>query len=126
MKKWMAVGMLAVMMTFSAGCNLSPEANDRNATASWAYEFVVWDGQTYEILNEEVGKDRLDQELGTIKRSVAGMDANKEGESYTKQDGDSNRLPVGAKVYQLKGTDKAEAIAVEENGVYKKAVLADK
>ncbi|MGM7683230.1 hypothetical protein ACSVDA_13860 [Cytobacillus sp. Hm23] len=79
---------------------------------SWAYEFVVWKGYTYEVLDEVV--TNVGRKIGKVTRYS-------DMESYSGNF--SNAYKEGTKYYAIQGISTDEAIAVQvEDGVYKKAV----
>lgn len=81
----------------------SAPAGAMTSSASWAYEFVAYNGGTYVVSPEEVAA--IGKELGEVT-------------AYSDREGTyagnfSNRYPVGTKYYEIEGTDPSEAIAVE-------------
>ncbi|WP_213583531.1 hypothetical protein [Paenibacillus sp. J2TS4] len=82
--------------------------------ASWAYSFVVYNGNIYVITQEEVEEDQLKRKIGQVT-------------SYTDREGTyrgnfSNTFPKGTQYYEINGVDVSEAIAVKtEKAVYIKA-----
>ena len=88
-----------------AGCT----ANTSNSTYPNA---LAWDNISYGLSVTEVSKDELGNQLGEVKRIKYPMPI---------ENGDANTTPVGSKIYQIKGIDIKEAIAVENNGKTYKA-----
>lgn len=58
--------------------------------------------------------DNIGNQLGEVKR---------ESEVMPKANEEANDTPVGSKLFEIKGIDPSEAIAVEINGIYQKATL---
>ncbi|WP_342567210.1 hypothetical protein MKY09_17600 [Psychrobacillus sp. FSL K6-4046] len=82
------------------------------AMASWAYQFVVWDGDVYIITEENV--EKIGKEIGHVTKY-----SDREG---TYSGNFSNTFPKGTKYYEIVEVDPEEAIAVEsEVGIYVKA-----
>ncbi|WP_058308214.1 hypothetical protein [Gracilibacillus massiliensis] len=98
----------AVSLTILIGITL--HANIILAT-SWVYPFVVWEGYTYEVLDEKITD--VDEEIGSVTRY---------SDMETYSGNFSNTYKKGTKYYAIQGIDTAKAIAVEvEDGIYKKA-----
>lgn len=92
-----------IILTLLLGCNQSSQ--------DWAFNFVVWNGDIYEI-DESVTVD-AENEIDTV-------------EKYVEQEGNytgvfSNFLPKGSKIYKIKEKNTDEVIAVEVNGIYVEA-----
>lgn len=78
---------------------------------SWAYIFVVWDGQTYEVTNDKVSA--VGEQLGQV---TSYSDMWPQGGNF------SNHYPEGTKYFEIEGISPSEAIAVKVGiGHYKKA-----
>lgn len=72
---------------------------------------IVWDSIKYGVSQTEVSKDELGKQLGEIKRIK---------EPMTIENGDSNCISIGSKIFEIKGIDTKEVLAIEENGkIYK-------
>ena len=80
---------------------------------TWLYSFVVWDGNTYIVQEEEVTD--VEKEIGHVTRHS----------SYDSYGGNfSNSYKEGTKYFSIKGVSTEEAIAVEtKKGIYLKAVF---
>lgn len=87
---------------------------------SWAYPFVVWKGNVYEVKQEEIlDESSLGKVIGKVNVEADDMT----GEYY----GDaSNYYKKGTKYYEIKGVPTAEAIAVEDGEHWVKAVYVHK
>jgi hypothetical protein len=83
----------------------------KQSFAKWAYLFVVYDGYTY-VLSEESVTD-IDKEIGEVTKY-----SDYEG---TYSGNFSNIYPRGTKYYSIKGISTDKAIAVADQGHYKKA-----
>lgn len=81
---------------------------------SWAYSFVVWKGNVYEVTDETVTE--IGRNIGEVKRMADDMTGEYFGDA-------SNMYPKGTKYYEIKGVSTKEAIAVEvKEKIYKKAM----
>jgi hypothetical protein len=84
--------------------------------ASWAYEFVRVDNQSYQLTNEEVDKEIVGEFIGEVKRNIVDADTN----PYLNEENfDSNSLSTGTNLY--KNSDDKESIIYEINEQYFKA-----
>ncbi|MFJ5714410.1 hypothetical protein [Neobacillus sp. NPDC093127] len=80
--------------------------------ASWVNLFVVWDGYTYVVSDENVTE--IDKEIGHVTK-YSDMEGTYSGNF-------SNIFKKGTKYYSIKGISTDEAIAIQEkDGKYKKA-----
>ncbi|WP_235822738.1 hypothetical protein [Cytobacillus massiliigabonensis] len=84
----------------------------------WAYPFVVWNGNVYEVTDEKVGD--IGDVIGKVRRGTNDMTGEYFGDA-------SNMYPKGTKYYEVTGISPKIAIAVEvgEN-VWHKAVFIHK
>ena len=84
---------------------------------SWAYSFVVWNGNVYEVTDEKVAENEIGKSIGEVKTTPNDMT----GEYY----GDaSNDFPKGTKYYQINSVSTDIAIAVEvKANEYQKATF---
>lgn len=72
---------------------------------------IAWDNTSYGVSKTEVSKDDIGKQLGEIKRKK---------EPVPIKNGDANDASVGSKLFEIKGIDIKEAVAIERNGkVYK-------
>jgi hypothetical protein len=62
---------------------------------------------------EPITQNKMGNQIGVVKRLVQIM---------PKANEESNDAPVGSKLFEIKGIDSSEAIAVEINGKYRKAI----
>lgn len=87
---------------------------------TWAYGFVVWDGNVYEVKDEEfLQEDEVGEVIGEVETQADDMTGAHYGNA-------SNYYPIGTKYYEITGTATSEAIAVEVDGQWLKAVYAHK
>lgn len=87
---------------------------------SWAYPFVVWDGKLYEVKQEGiVPENDIAEAIGQVKTAADDMTGDYYGNA-------SNYYEKGTVYYALKGVSPDEAIAVDADGVYVKAVYIQK
>lgn len=106
---------ISLALTFLSGCGSKETKGQHTATtASWAFEFVVWDGDAYAVSHEKKEIKKVGKEIGSVTQF-----SNKEG---TYSDGFSNKFPVGTKLYELQGVDPKKSIAIGlQDGTYIKA-----
>lgn len=104
-----------ILLTFLlSGCGNPVDTPGAKSSADWAYWFVVWNGDVYEILEEEIKPDIIDKEIGEVKQysDVEGIYGN----------GFSNKYPAGTKLFSVKGIERSDYIAIQiEGGIYIKA-----
>lgn len=87
---------------------------------SWAYPFVAWNGNVYEVKEEEILQEsEVGEIIGEVKTQADDMTGNYYGDA-------SNLYPIGTKYYEIAGTPTSEAIAVEVDGELLKAEYAHK
>ena len=79
---------------------------------SWAFQFVVWDGYIYQLSDEYV--EDVDDEIGEVTK-YSDMEGAYSGNF-------SNVYEKGTKYYAMQGISTEEAIAIEEEGKYRKAI----
>ena len=85
-------------------------------SVSWAYVFVVWEGNVYEVKQDE---SIADSEIGEVIGKVKTKSNDRTGSYY----GDaSNYYSKGTKYYEMKGVSTADAIAIKDGGQWVKAV----
>lgn len=97
-----SVVIFAVLVVI-AGCS---------SRADWNSVFVVWNGYMYEVSDEYV--DEIDEEIGQVTKY-----SDREG---TYAGNFSNKYSKGTKLYSIKGINTDEAIAIDEEGKYRKAI----
>ncbi|MDZ5473106.1 hypothetical protein SM124_15410 [Bacillus sp. 31A1R] len=82
---------------------------------SWAYPFVVWKGNVYEVLEDKIPKSKVGKSIGKVKTKANERTGNYFGDA-------SNYYSKGTKYYEIEGTSTDQSIAVEvEVGVWQKA-----
>lgn len=85
---------------------------------SWAYPFVVWKGNVYEVTDENV--TGVGKVIGEVKSRPNDQTGDYIGDA-------SNMYPIGTKYYEINGISPSEALAVEvDEGKWKKAVFVHK
>jgi hypothetical protein len=109
----------------------------------WTSPYVIYNNRKYEILaRDSIPGSRVGKELGNLKNYLI-SNGSDEG-LFEEADGDiilngvdvtsliktgrywySNYLHQGAKIYELKWSSTEKAIVVNDNGIYKRAVIAD-
>lgn len=90
----------------AAGC--SDQNKDSNSSSSYP-SAIAWNNILYGLSIEEVSTEEIGKEIGKIKRRTTPM---------PKKNGDSNDLPIGSILYEIKGKDPNEVIAVKVNDKY--------
>lgn len=78
---------------------------------------VVWNHNLYGLGGESIALDQIGVQIGEVKRQIHPM---------PKKDGDSNSLPAGTRLYEVKGVSTGESIAVERDGTMTKARYINK
>ncbi|MEZ7173083.1 hypothetical protein [Sporosarcina sp. OR05] len=86
-----------------------------SSSADWNASFVVWEGDMYELTEEYVEGD---ENIGKVTK-----DSDREG---TYSGTFSNTYKKGTKLYSIEGIPTDEAIAIEENGTFRKAINSGK
>lgn len=87
---------------------------------SWAYPFVVWEGKLYEVKEEDrLSEGEITEEIGRVATLADDMSGNYYGNA-------SNFYPVGTVYYAIRDTGTSDAIAVNAEGEYLKAVYSQK
>lgn len=92
--------------------------NETTSEASWAYEFVKVDDQSYQLTNEEVEKEVVGEFIGEVKRNIVDGDTNP---NLNEENFDSNSLTTGTKLY--KNSEDKMSIIYEINEKYFKATV---
>lgn len=89
---------------------LSPKKNAVTPPVS-----IGWNSSIYGPSGDKLSKSELGNQLGEIKRI---------NEPMPTESGDSNNdyIPTGSKIFEIKGIDNKEAIAIEKNDAYYKFV----
>lgn len=77
---------------------------------SWAYSFVVWNGNVYVVKEEKVLESKIGEIIGEVKTKPNDMTGNYYGNA-------SNVYPKGTKYFEINSipTETAIAVEVEEN-----------
>ncbi|MBS8263906.1 hypothetical protein DYI25_05785 [Mesobacillus boroniphilus] len=73
---------------------------------SWAYPFVVWNGNVYEVKEEKVLSNQIGKEIGEVKTKPNDMTGDYYGDV-------SNAYPKGTKYFEINNISTKNAIAVE-------------
>ena len=100
---------VVIAIVFLSGCS---KIVFNKSSADWAFGFVVWDGYIYQLSDEYV--DEIDEEIGKV---------TKYSDTERTYSGNfSNVYEKGTKYYAMQGISTEEAIAIEEDGKYRKAI----
>lgn len=87
---------------------------------SWAYPFVVWSGNVYEVTTEEVKNSVISKRIGEVKTKPNDMTGDYYGNA-------SNEYPKGTQYFSISGISTNTAIAVQvKKEKYMKAVFVHK
>ncbi|WP_416151437.1 hypothetical protein ACM26V_10860 [Salipaludibacillus sp. HK11] len=73
---------------------------------SWAYSFVVWNGNVYEVKEEKVLESDIGKEIGEVKTKPNDMTGDYYGNA-------SNAYPKGTKYFEINNISTENAISVE-------------
>ena len=84
---------------------------------SWAFVFVVWEGNVYEVKEEIIEEREIGKSIGEVKTEA--NTSNYYGNA-------SNAYSIGTKYYEIKGISTSDAIAVKEDNQWVKAVYVHK
>lgn len=90
------------MLLFLAGCGDS----QLQGQASWAFPGLNWNGHIYRVTSEKVKREDIGEQLGSV-TSFSEVEGAPETGTF------SNTLPVGTKLYEIRGVDVSDAIAAE-------------
>ncbi|MCK9859351.1 hypothetical protein [Paenibacillus sp. ATY16] len=92
-----------------AGCSVQNKESSSSYPSAVAWNNILYGYSIEEISIEEIGK-----EIGKIKRQTTPM---------PKKNGDSNdlRIPIGSILFEIKGKDPNQAIAIKVDDKYFKA-----
>jgi len=91
---------ILVFIIMATGCG-------RNSSASWAFQFVVLNNNTYQVTDEIISQDKIEEKIGEVTHY-----SDKEG---TYSNGFSNKYEKGTELYKIKGMDVNKYIAVKES-----------
>lgn len=90
-----------------------------DSSASWVYQFVKWENESYVVTEEEVNKDNIGAEIGEVTFYSDEESADTSGNF-------SNVFEEGTKYYEITNIDKKEAIAIKvEEEKFIKAIISD-
>ena len=85
-------------------------------SVSWAYVFVVWEGNVYEVKQDEsIADSEIGEVIGKVKTIPNDMTGSYFGNA-------SNYYSKGTKYYKMNGISTADAIAIKEGNQWVKAV----
>ncbi len=110
MKKLVIIFLAFILIT---GCT----SQIKKGESSKIYpDAIVWNNTLYGISSEIINKDELGKELGKITSIV---------QPLPKKTGESNNAPIGSKIYEIVSKPNGNTLAVEMDGVLKKATKLD-
>ena len=98
----------SVFFSIVTGCSNSIG----KSSADWASSFVVWEGYIYRISDEYI--DDISEEVGEVTK-YSDMEGTYSGNF-------SNAYRKGTKFFAIKGISTEKAIAIAEDGKYRKAI----
>lgn len=101
---------IVTAIVFISGCSNSNPFD--NSSAEWTFNFVVWDGYIYQLTDEYV--ESIDEEIGEVTK-YSDMEGTYSGNF-------SNTYEKGTKYYAIQEISTDEAIAIKDEGKYKKAI----
>ena len=73
---------------------------------------LIFNNDTYYLSSELISKDNLGEQIGQVEKQVI---------PSPKNNGEANECPVGTKIFQIKGVDVRESVAVNFQNEYRKA-----
>ncbi|TMW73911.1 hypothetical protein [Alteribacter natronophilus] len=74
---------------------------------SWGHDFVVWDGNVYEVTDEEVDPEDVTGQIGSVRTQADEYTGSYFGNA-------SNAYPKGTPYFSIDGVSDQEAIAVQD------------
>lgn len=95
--------MKKVMVAFIAFFFLSLPATD---ALTWIAFFVVWEGNVYEITEEQVPASEIRERIGEVNSEANDMTGDYYGNA-------SNYFPVGTDYFAIDGVSTVDAVTVE-------------
>jgi len=98
-----------------SGCGNQEKILGSNSSADWAYNFVIWNDDIYEITEDKIEPNKIRIEIGEVKKysDFEGIYGN----------GFSNKYPAGTKLYSVKDVETSDYIALQiEEGLFIKAI----
>jgi len=87
------VALLMLFIILLSGCSSKSQVLKGNSSADWAFHFVIWSNDLYEVTSELVLPEEIETEIGQVKKY-----SDIEG---TYKNGFSNRFKEGTKLYKL-------------------------
>lgn len=100
-----------------AACAALPSANSQHIQIDWV-DFIRFGGITYTPLPVSCGRALSARDLGPVFAVTSfKLDGNVQDPGYQSKDGDAAFLPVGTKVYAVKGYKPTFRLAVYQNDV---------
>lgn len=113
-KKHLAIILVfSVFFSIAIGCSTSSSGSGAGkSSADWAFGFVVWDGYIYQLSDDYI--DEVSEEIGEVTK-YSDMEGTYSGNF-------SNEYQKGTKYYAITGISTEEAIAIKEDGKYRKAI----
>ncbi len=103
--------LMLLSFTFLTGCS----GNGGKSSSSYP-SAIVWNNILYALSAEEVPIQDISKEIGKIERRVTPM---------PKKNGESNDKPVGSQLFEIKGIDSNQTIAVKVNDKYHRASILE-
>ena len=101
-----------IALFFISSCANSNTTHSDNSSAEWASEFVVWNDYIYQL--SDIYVENIAEEIGEV-TNYSDIEGTYSGNF-------SNTYEKGTKYYAIQGVSTEEAIAIEEDGRYKKAI----
>jgi len=113
-KKYLTIVLITSLFSLVAiGCSTSSLGSGAGkSSADWAFGFVVWDGYIYQLSDDYI--DKVSEEIGEVTK-YSDMEGTYSGNF-------SNEYQKGTKYFAITGISTEEAIAIKEDGKYRKAI----
>ena len=86
-----------------------PSAKENNAIYA---SMLIFNNASYYLSSEVISKENLEEQIGQVEKQVT---------PSPKNNGEANECPVGTKIFQIKGVDVRESVAVDFQNEYRKA-----
>lgn len=105
--------MFTLLFTIAILMGCSAQKSTPEPAESSYPSVIILNNVQYSLSVEKIKQDKIGKQLGIVKHKV---------EQMPKENEESNDAPVGSKLYEIKDVDQNDAIAVEINGEYRKAL----
>ena len=114
-KRALSLVVITMVSILLMGCTQGAGAQGTNVKGNAIYASMLIFGDTYYYLSSEViSQENLVEQIGQVEKQVA---------PSPKNNGEANECPRGTKIYQIKGVDRKESVAVAFRNEFRKASI---